>query len=230
MKGHDPGDRTAAAARIRRVIDRLMDEARVVSRADGAVHAVFPVAVTRTEGEALARWVRREGARRTIEIGMGYAASTLFICEALLANGVADAGHVAVDPYQGSRFARCGLQLIDEAGATGLVEFHPEESQLVLPRLLNESRRFDLAFVDGNHRFDAVFVDLYFLGRIVHPDGMVFVDDHQLRSVSRAVSFFVTNAGWTVEEQSPRDPLHEWVVLRTPRGEIDRPFDQLIDF
>lgn len=41
-----------------------------------------------------------------------------------------------------------------------LVEFHAEESQIVLPRLLAEARRFDLAFVDGNHRFEGVFLDL----------------------------------------------------------------------
>jgi hypothetical protein len=30
-----------------------------------------------------------------------------------------------------------------------LVDFHAEESQIVLPRLLAEGRRFDLAFIDG---------------------------------------------------------------------------------
>jgi hypothetical protein len=69
---------------------------------------------------------------------MAYAVSTLFICEALLESAGQDVGHVAIDPYQNSRFARCGLQLIDEAGAGVVVEFHPVESPLVLPRLLDE--------------------------------------------------------------------------------------------
>jgi hypothetical protein len=62
-----------------------------------------------------------------------------------------------IDPNQATRFAGCGLQFLDEAGLTDLVEFHAEESQLVLPRLLGEGRSFGLAFVDGDHRFDGVF-------------------------------------------------------------------------
>ena len=46
------------------------------------------------------------------------------------------------------------------------MEFHPEESQIALPRFLTEERSFDLAFVDGNHRFDEVFLDLVYLGRL----------------------------------------------------------------
>jgi hypothetical protein len=64
-----------------------------------------------------------------------------------------------IDPFQETRFADRGLHVLEEAGVLELVEYHPDESQIVLPRLLAEGRRFDLAFVDGNHRFDAVFVD-----------------------------------------------------------------------
>jgi hypothetical protein len=54
---------------------------------------------------------------------------------------------------------------------TGLVEFHSEESQIALPRFLTERRSFDLAFVDGDHRFDGVFVDLCYLGRLLRSGG-----------------------------------------------------------
>jgi hypothetical protein len=64
------------------------------------------------------------------------------------------ARHVALDPYQATRFADCGLQFLEEAGVDEMVELHAEESQIALPRFLGEARRFHLAFVDGNHRFD----------------------------------------------------------------------------
>jgi hypothetical protein len=54
-----------------------------------------------------------------------------------------------------------------EARVDEMVELHAEESQIALPRFLGEARRFHLAFVDGNHRSDGVFVDLVFLGRLV---------------------------------------------------------------
>jgi predicted O-methyltransferase YrrM len=148
----------------------------------------------------------------------------------LLANDDPGARHVVVDPYQSTRFANCAFQFIDEAGVAELVEYHPEESEIVLPRFLAESRSFDLAFVDGNHRFDGVFLDLIYLGRLVRAGGIIFVDDYQLPSVARAVSFCTTNLGWTVEEVSTDDDLHHWAVLRTTHVPPQRPFDHYVEF
>ncbi len=171
-----------------------------------------------------------EGASRTIEIGLGYGLSSLFICEGFLMNAGARPRHVVLDPYQETRFANCGLQFLAEADVMELVEFYAAESLIVLPRLLGEHRSFDLAFVDGNHRFDGVFVDLFYLGRLVRPGGIVFMDDYQLPAVARVVSFFVTNLAWTLEEASPADARHQWAVLRTSPVPDTRPFDYYIDF
>jgi hypothetical protein len=108
------------------------------------------------------------------------------------------------------RCADCGLQALDEAGVAEVVEFHPEASETALPRFLSEGRRFDLAFVDGNHRFDSVFLDLVYLGRLVRPGGIVFVEDDQLPSIRRATSFCATNLGWRIEQTSTDDDLHHW--------------------
>ena len=61
-------------------------------------------------------------------------------------------------------------------------------SQLALPAFLREGRRFDLAFVDGNHRFDAVFLDLFYLGRLLPKGAIVLLDDYNLPGIRRAVS------------------------------------------
>jgi predicted O-methyltransferase YrrM len=188
------------------------------------------VAVNAVEGNALRDWVERENATRTVEIGLGYGFAALFVCEGLLANGDDAARHVVIDQNQGTRFANCGLQFLEEAGVADLVEFHAAESEIVLPRFLADGCSFDLAFVDGNHRFDGVFLDLIYLGRLVSAGGIVFVDDYQLRSVSRAASFCTSNLGWIVEEESTDDPDHHWVVLRTAPVQPERPFDHYVDF
>jgi predicted O-methyltransferase YrrM len=200
----------------------------VTARSDGSTHAVFPLSVSPAEGEILRDWIVREGARHTIEIGLGYAVSALYACDGLLSNG--GGSHVAIDPNQAGRFADCGLQLLEEAGVRELVEHHAEDSQTALPRLLRESRRFDLAFVDGNHRFEYVFVDLAYLGRMLRPEGIVFLDDYQLPAVARAAAFFVRNLDWTVEEVSPPDEHHQWAVLRTYGRPDERPYDYFVDF
>lgn len=215
---------------MRLVIERLLRDGTAVARSDGSLHELFPIAVGEVEGEALRGWVIREGATRTIEIGLGYAISALFIGEALLQSGDRQAQHVVLDPNQATRFAGCGLQSLDEAGLAAMVEFHEERSETALPRFLAEERSFDLAFVDGNHRFDGVFVDLIYLGRLVRTGGIVFLDDYQLPAIARAVSFCTTNLGWSLEDVSPPDDLHRWAVLRTPRVPDTRPFDHFVEF
>ena len=227
------GGRTSDGPSVRRtreLIERLVREGTVVARLDGSVHDLFPVSVNAAEGEALREWVRRERAARTIEIGLGYGVSALFICDALLAGGRADARHVVLDPNQTWRFADCGLQLIEEAGLGKLVEFHAEASEIALPRFLAEGRRFDLAFVDGNHRFDGVFLDLVYLGRLVREGGIIFVDDFQLPAVAKAASFCTKNLCWVIEEVSRDDGSHHWAVLRTPDVRLERDYKYFVDF
>ena len=197
------------------MIDRLVRDGTAVARSDGSVHTLFPVVASAAEGEALRDWVRRGRASRTIEIGLGYGISALFVCEGLFANGDEAPQHVVIAPHQARRFAGIGLQVLDEAGVGDMVEFHAEESQVVLPRFVSEGRRFDLAFIDGSHRFAAVFVDLFHLARLVRPGGIVFVDDYQLPTVGRATSHFSTDLGWTLEDVSAPDEHHQWAVLRT---------------
>ena len=226
----------STAQRVREVRERLIGAGSVVARADGRPRELFPVAIGPAEGAALRDWVRREGALRTLETGLGFAISTLFICEGLLENG-ADARHVAADPYQFSglpmhttTYAGVGLQTLEEAGVRDLVEFYPEESEIVLPRLLAEGRQIDLAFIDGNHRFEGAFLDLIYSGRLLREDGIVFVDDLQLPGVRRAVDFCLSNLRWTAEGDG-KEGTHEWIVVRTgPREIFSRPHDELVDF
>src|SRR5215218_11041777 len=142
---NDP-DRGSALRRVRRVIERLVRDGAAVARSDGTLHNIFPIAVYAAEGEALREWVLREGATKTIEIGLGYGISALHICEGLLGNADPAARHVALDPYQAKRFADLGLQFLEEAGVAQMVEHHAEESQIALPRFLREARCFHLAF------------------------------------------------------------------------------------
>jgi predicted O-methyltransferase YrrM len=226
----------ATIEKFREFRESLFKAGTVVARADGRSRDLFPVAIGEEEGLALREWVRREDALRTLETGLGFAISTLFICEALLANG-SEVRHVAADPFQfrglpmhRTTYVGVGLQILEDAGVRDLVEFYEEESQIVLPRLLAEGRQFDLAFLDGNHRFEGVFLDLIYSGRLLKQGGVVFVDDVQLASVARAVKFCIKNLHWTSEDGG-REWAHEWTVLRTgPREAFERPFDEFVHF
>jgi predicted O-methyltransferase YrrM len=225
----------ASVRRVREVRERLL-VAGIVMTPDQRMMDLFPVAIGPDEGAELLQRVVEEGARRTLEVGLGFAISTLSICEGLLENG-GDGGHLAMDPYQvrprldpGLDYGGVGLRTLEDAGVRELVEFHEEESQIILPRLLAEGRRFDLAFIDGNHRFEAVFLDLIYTARVLEERKVVFVDDSQLPAVRRAVAFCEANLGW-VEEASGSEGEHEWLVMRTgPAGIFDRPFARFVEF
>jgi predicted O-methyltransferase YrrM len=211
--------------RVREVRERLLSDGRL-----------SPIAIGPAEGAALRDWVRREEARRTLEIGLGYAVSTLFVCEGLLENG-GEVWHVALDPYQfeslpGHRtlYGGIGAATLDEAGNRDLVELIVERSETALPRLLSEGRSFDLVFIDGNHRFEGVFLDLVYCGKLLKAGAVIFVDDTQLPGVRKAAEFCVSNLGWTIEDGG-REDEHEWLVLRTGSPDaFNRPFDSFVEF
>jgi predicted O-methyltransferase YrrM len=214
---------------VQEVIDRARGGS-VKARSDGTIHTLFPVAIDPREGEALSHWVARERTTSSIEIGLGYGFSALFIFRGLLSNRLPGIRHLAIDPNQISSFASVGLQLIDEAGLRDRLDFYPERSEIALPRLLAEGHQFDFAFVDGNHRFDGVFPDVVFLGRLVRGGGVIFLDDYQLPSIQKAVAFCTSNLGWVVEEEGVADAKHHWVVLRTTTQPRERKFDYFVDF
>ena len=145
------------------------------------------------------------------------------------AGGAPEIRHVAIDPNQAG-FSNIALQLVDEAGLRDHLEFYEEPSEMVLPRLLADRRRFDFAFVDGNHRFDWVFVDLIYLGRLLRGGAVIFLDDYQLSSIGKAVAFCVRNLGWSIEEEGTANEHHHWVALRTPLTPLQRDFDFFVDF
>lgn len=118
----------------------------MTARSDGTVHTVFPIAIDPREGEALSDWVARERAASSIEIGLGYGLSALFILRGLLSTGSPNIRHLAVDAHQIQGFASIALQLIDDAGLRDRLDYYAERSDICLPRLLAEGREFDFAF------------------------------------------------------------------------------------
>jgi predicted O-methyltransferase YrrM len=180
-------------------LTRYLDDAYgrgSVSDAAGAPVELTPHSIEREQGEALRDLAIAAGAERTIEVGLALGMSALFLCQALLPRG---GRHVAIDPFQAESWNGAGLRTLREAGVEDMVEVIEEESQLALPRLVSEGREFDLAFVDGDHRFEGVFLDLYFMTRLVRPGGLIVVDDMWMPAVRTAVAYVERNLAVTLE-------------------------------
>jgi len=139
-----------------------------------------------------------EGAETVVEVGLAYASSALAIGEALVTVGPPHPRHLVIDPFQESAWSNVGWDLLCSAGLDTIATLVLTPSSLALARLAAEGLIADAAFVDGSHRFHEVFVDFYFLRKIVRPGGLVIIDDNWAPSVRTAARYFERNLGWTV--------------------------------
>src|SRR5579864_4702308 len=139
---------------------------------DGASYSIMPAALPPERGRFLLEVCRAQRPIDTLEVGLAWGMSTLHIFQALAENGVAAPHHVLIDPFQSSAYHNAALRMLRELGLERGIEFYPEPSGLVLPRLVGEGRQFDFAFIDGDHRFDGVFVDLFYLDQLLKPGGV----------------------------------------------------------
>jgi hypothetical protein len=93
-----------------------------------------------------------------------------------------------------------------------------------------QGRKFDFAIVDGTHRFEGVFNDLFYLNNLMAPSSGIFLDDYQIPGVRKAVAFFLSNMQWAMEEVSEASETHQWAVVRTRHEPLERTFKDFIDF
>jgi predicted O-methyltransferase YrrM len=211
-----------------------------VPDAEGEPVALAPHSVEPEVGAALRDLAIAEQAERTLEVGLALGMSALFLCQAVMRR---DGRHVAIDPFQEKSWKGAGLRTLRDAGVEDCVEVIEEESQLALPRLVSDGRQFDLAFVDGDHRFEGVFLDLYYMTRLVKPSGLVVVDDMWMPAVRTAVSYVEKNLAATLDADAlpgafkwRRRPLRRGVpggtgdtaVLRLPRERPELRWDEFV--
>lgn len=149
------------------------------------------------EGALLQEAIRAVRPVQTLEVGMAYGISTLFICEAL-AELPFPASHVAIDPFQGSNWHGIGLRNVTEAGYGDMVRHYEERSEFVLPRLLTDGFKIQMALIDGWHTFDQALVEFYYINRMLSPGGIVLFDDTDWPSVNRVIRYVLTYPSYEV--------------------------------
>ncbi len=154
------------------------------------------VALPAADGDSLRDLLVADRARIVVEVGLAYGSSALAIAEALCLTGPTPASHIVIDAFQATAYENVGWDVLNAAGVAAQTRLISEASSIALARLAADGFAADAAFVDGSHRFHEVFVDLYFLRRIVRPGGLVVLDDVAWPSVAAALSYFDRHLGW----------------------------------
>jgi predicted O-methyltransferase YrrM len=153
-------------------------------------------AITNAEGEKLQQLIIDKQPTVSLEVGLCYGISALFICEAM--SKVGGKRHIVIDPIQSSRWQGIGLRNLREAGFGPLIDFREQESQAALPQLIAEGTRIDFAFIDGWHTFDHTLVDFFYVDRLLRVGGIVAIDDANWNAVHQVCRFIATNRAYRV--------------------------------
>jgi len=151
-------------------------------------------------GEFLQQLMRELQPRITLEIGLAFGISAMFICDAL--REVSDHRHIVIDPNQfggawGDTWNGVGMKLLRTAGFGDRVELHQAPSYAALPPL-EQHITVDVAFVDGWHTFDYCLVDFLLLDRLLRPGGVIVLNDAHWPSIRKVCRYILTNRDYVV--------------------------------
>lgn len=164
-------------------------ESKKVHNAQGETRDAFPSSVFYEDGMAMYKITKSFEKADTLEIGVAYGASTLFICQAHQENG--GGHHIAIDPYQTCEYEGIGTLNAGRAGYADFLEFYEERSFAVLPRLFAEGRSFDFTLIDGNHRFEHAFVDFFYCDRMLKEGGYLMLHDPWMPATRKLLTFIL---------------------------------------
>ncbi len=177
------------------------------------------VSVRPAEGEFMHRWVQDHGLSRTLEIGLAYGASAGCIVSAH------EGRHTCMDPFQ-DQYGNQGLANLATLGFSDRLDFHARASHEVLPQLLAAKRSFDFAFIDGNHLYDGIFVDFYFVDLLLEDRGYVLFHDAWMRGTQLVASFIRRNRK---NYRRVRCPARNMILFQKT-GQDDRPWHHFREF
>jgi predicted O-methyltransferase YrrM len=173
---------------------KILDEMYSGKELQGTNGVVEIDQITRVDeiaGEVLYRLIQQSGAQKSLEIGLAYGFSTIWILDALPEGG----SHIALDPFQSSLWHGVG-----EAQARRLpgkkFSYLEEYSIHALSDFIRAGEQFDFIFIDGAHRFDDVLVDFYLADKVLKPGGVMVLDDIWMASILTVANFVSSNRAY----------------------------------
>jgi predicted O-methyltransferase YrrM len=147
--------------------------------------------VSTREGKFLQDIVKEIKPQKSLEIGLAYGISAMFICDALAAQP--QSHHILIDPMQSQDWHGVGLSNLEKAGHGDKIEFHEQPSHIALPQLEAQGVKVDFAFIDGWHTFDHTLIDFFHVDRLLKVGGILAIDDADMPPIRKVCRFIVTN-------------------------------------
>ncbi len=153
-------------------------------------------AIKPSEAEFIYSFIKEHNLSKTLEVGFAFSMSASHIMAAT------EKPHIACDPFQ-DNYKQMGLQNVKKLGLDSQLDFRPEFSHDLLPKLKNEGKKFDFIFIDGDHKFDGILIDFYYSHFLLEKGGYVMLHDTWMRSTRLIEKFIVKNRKEYVQVPSP---------------------------
>lgn len=158
--------------------------------------------ISKGYGEFLYNLVVEKRLKKSVEIGLGYGSTALFVSAGHKVIGDADSYHIAIDPKQGEKWNRVGVENIAK------LDYHrfkliEEPSYIALPKLLSQLvkessgrkdvNRADLCIIGGWNEYQLSLLDLFYCDLIVEKEGYIAVTEEDKSASDELVKFISKN-------------------------------------
>lgn len=190
---------------MNQVLSDILRTRQTLSR-DGKTTIDVHSSVSIEEGELLSRLIAERKPKISLEVGLAFGISALFICDALKKSSLVPR-HIVIDPEQNSAryWQGIGLGNLERAGYRQFVQFIEKPSQIAMPELIASGTKIDFAFIDGAHTFDHALLDFFLIDQLLNVGGVIVFDDTGWPSVRKVVRFVASNRSYKVIEHVGSD-------------------------
>lgn len=220
------------------VLRTILEAKQVIDAAGKAYRLDSNVAPD--EGLYLYDLIKQYNMTKTLEVGMAYGVSALYIAQAHHeiglhqiklptghANDETDSSHVVIDPFQSTQWNSIGSLNLMRAHLRQYVRLLEQESHFALPHLvMHEKGTYQLCFIDGMHLFDYTLVDFYYSDLLLMPHGFMIFDDAHMPSVQKVIAHALTNRAYV---QIDNGLNNQRVVTLQKVSDDDRKWDFHVD-
>ncbi len=162
----------------------------------------------KTQCEFLQKLISENKFSKSIEIGFAYGLSALAITEEIVKN---NGRHVLIDKFENTGWNGVGLDLEAQAGYSQNIDFYEEFCYVVLPKLLEEGRKFDFAYIDSTKQLDWLVVDFFFLDKLLVKGGIIVFDDVSFPGIRKLLRYITQFPDYRVYDTFPKNQRRPFV-------------------
>jgi predicted O-methyltransferase YrrM len=180
------------------------------------------LAVSEKRGEFIYKLAKKEHFKSTLEVGFGLGVSAAYIMSATQTK------HIAIDPFaRAGTDSKVGRENIKKLGLQKNLILYEDYSHNVLPKLATNGLILDFAFIDGDHKFDNIFVDFYYIDLMLKKNGLILFDDANMRTTQLVASFVLKNKKNYILLENP---YKNFILLQKVDIKDERPWYHFEEF